>query len=329
MSLPTTSSAAAIAETSPKPAADDRPVVISARGVGKKYDLQRHRSILLKDAARIALGDAEKEVFWALRDVNFEIRKGETVGFVGPNGAGKSTILSLIARTTRPTVGTIEVNGRVSALLELGAGFHPDFTGRENIYINGSVMGISRKELDARIDEIIAFSELGPFIDEPVRNYSSGMLARLGFSVATAVDPDILIVDEALSVGDAAFQEKSLKRMLEFKERGCTIVFVSHSIEVVRSLCEQAILLANGQVLCQGPAEEVARDYEKRLAEHRVAGTRSPFEKERVPLWKRLLAAGAIAGLIGSVGYVGARFVLTSELPEQRPLTPREHLMKR
>jgi lipopolysaccharide transport system ATP-binding protein len=193
------------------------PVVIDASGVGKRYEMHRHRSILLKDAARLAFKKVETDYFWALRDVSFQVRRGEAVGIIGPNGAGKSTLLSLIARTATPTEGTIQVKGRVSALLELGAGFHPDFTGRENIFINGIVMGLTRAEIEAKFDEIVSFSELGRFIDEPVRNYSSGMLARLGFSVASSVDPDILIVDEALSVGDAAFQEKSFNRIQEYR----------------------------------------------------------------------------------------------------------------
>ena len=289
--------------------------------MGKKYELQRHRTILVRDAAKLALGLSalEKDVFWALRDVSFQVRQGETVGIVGVNGAGKSTLLSLIAKTAWPTKGTIEVKGRISALLELGAGFHPDFTGRENIYVNGSVMGLTRAQLDERVERIIAFSELGPFIDEPVRNYSSGMLARLGFSVATEVDPDILIIDEVLSVGDAGFQEKSFDRIVQFQKKGTTIVFVSHSLEAVQRICHRAILISHGQVIADGPAQDVAREYSERVASKQLEPKISPYEKERVPVWKRLAALLALASLIGAVGYLGVRYVLASDLPEQRP----------
>ena len=320
MSSPTTSERAPEAPTLPV-VPTDSPVVIEARSVGKKYELQRHRTLLLKDAAMLALGlgGAQKEVFWALRDVSFKVKRGETVGIIGVNGAGKSTLLSLIARTAEPTLGKLEVRGRISALLELGAGFHPDFTGRENIYINGAVMGLTRRQLDERIDKIIAFSELGPFIDEPTRNYSSGMLARLGFSVAVEVDPEILIIDEVLSVGDQAFQEKSFARIVDFQKRGCTIVFVSHSVSEVQKICHRAILLAHGQVIADGPAAQVAKAYSERITRKVLDAPRSPYEKEPVPIWKRALAMLALAGLIGAVGFMGLKYVLLSDLPEQRP----------
>lgn len=325
MSSPTTSSLAHAPAPAPGHPAPDAPAAIVASRVGKKYELQRHRTILLKDAVKLALGlgGVTRDVFWALRDVSFTIKKGETVGIVGSNGAGKSTLLSLMAKTAWPTVGDIKVSGRVSALLELGAGFHPDFTGRENVYVNGSVMGLSREQLDSKIEKIIAFSELGPFIDEPTRNYSSGMLARLGFSVATEVEPDILIVDEVLAVGDQAFQEKSFKRILEFQERGCTIVFVSHSLPQVEQICQRAILLCHGQVLADGPAKEVAKDYADRVASNHLDAARSPYEKEPVGLGKRLAAAGALAALVGGLGYMGVKYVLATDLPEQRPPIPR------
>jgi ABC-type polysaccharide/polyol phosphate transport system ATPase subunit len=318
---PSTAPGATAREPDPiVPVASDAPVVIEARGVSKKYELQRHRGILLKDAAKLAFGGAgEKEVFWALRDVSFEVRRGEVVGIVGSNGAGKSTLLSLVAKTAMPTRGTIRVDGRVSALLELGAGFHPDFTGRENVYINGSVMGLSRKQIDERIDEIIEFSELGRFIDEPVRNYSSGMLARLGFSVAAEVDPDILIVDEALSVGDQGFQEKSFNRIIDFQRRGCTIIFVTHSLSLVERICHRAILLSHGQVIAEGPAREICREYTERAAAHQLEPMISPYEKEPVPVWKRLLALATLLALVGFVAVTGAKFVLSREMPDQRP----------
>ena len=318
MSSLTTSSSAPSA--TPHGQASEAPVVIEAEAVGKKYELQRHRTLLVKDAAMLALGmgGGEREVFWALREVTFQVRQGETVGIVGANGAGKSTLLSLIARTAWPTTGECKVRGRVSALLELGAGFHPDLTGRENIYINGSVMGLSRKQLEERMERIIEFSELGPFIDEPVRNYSSGMLARLGFSVAIEVDPEILIVDEALAVGDQAFQEKALARFSEFHKRGCTIVFVSHSLQTVEKICDRAILLSHGQIVADGPAKQVAREYSERLAQKQLEPTISPYEKEHVPVWKRLAALVALVGLVGAA-ILGVKYVLLSEMPKQRP----------
>ncbi|HEY3447094.1 MAG TPA: ABC transporter ATP-binding protein [Myxococcales bacterium] len=331
MSSPTTSEPPAApsgpASPSPSPspapagARRDAPVVVEATGVGKKYELQRHRTILLKDAAMLALGmgGGERDVFWALRDVSFQVRKGETLGLVGANGAGKSTLLSLMAKTAWPTVGEFKVKGRVSALLELGAGFHPDLTGRENIYINGAVMGLTRKQLDERMGRIIEFSELGPFIDEPVRNYSSGMLGRLGFSVAIEVDPEILIVDEVLSVGDQAFQEKSLARFQEFQQKGCTIVFVSHSLETVAKICDRAILLSHGQIIADGPAKAVADDYLERVASKQLDPKISPYEQERVPTWKRVTALLALVGLVGAVATLGVKYVLLSDIPEQRP----------
>ncbi len=320
--MPTMSSpASSKATTHTSIAQCDSPVVIEARGVGKKYELQRHRTILLRDTAKLALGlqKPEKEVFWALRNVSFTIHKGETFAIVGANGAGKSTLLSLIAKTATPTTGSIRVNGRVSALLELGAGFHPDFTGRENIYINGSIMGLTRKQIDERIDEIIDFSELGQFIDEPTRNYSSGMLARLGFSVATAVDPDILIVDEVLAVGDQSFQEKSLQKINEFQRRGCTIVFVSHSLETVKQTCKRALLLAHGQLLMIGEAKQVAGNYLQRVEQHQLEATLSPYEKERIPFWKRLVALLALMTLCGGLAAAGAKFVFSKEMPASLP----------
>jgi len=205
---------------------------------------------------------ARKQELWALRDVSFEVQAGETVGLVGPNGSGKSTILKLISRILVPTAGHITINGKVSTLLELGAGFHPDLTGRENIYLNGSVMGLSRREINERLDDIIAFAELERFIDMPVKHYSSGMYMRLGFAVAVHMDPDILLVDEVLAVGDAAFQRKCLKQIDRMRRAGATILFVSHDLETMRRLCPRAIWLDRGQVVVDGAAEAVVQRYQ-------------------------------------------------------------------
>jgi ABC-type polysaccharide/polyol phosphate transport system ATPase subunit len=197
----------------------------------------------------------------ALRNANLEIARGEALGIIGPNGVGKSTSLKLIAGITEATSGRVSVDGRVAALLELGAGFHPDLTGRENIYLNAAIIGMNREEIDRRFDTIVAFSELERFLDTPVKRYSSGMYCRLGFAVAAHADPDVLLVDEVLAVGDAAFQSKCLKRMRELKEAGKTIVFVSHSLPRVRRLCSRAILLYQGKIVAEGPASEVIGTY--------------------------------------------------------------------
>ncbi len=206
-------------------------------------------------------GTDSKNVIETLRGVDLSIPQGRTVGILGRNGSGKSTLLKLITGIYTPTSGTISVNGRVSALLDLGAGFHPDFSGRENILINGVILGMSRAEVRARMDEIIAFSELGEFIDEPVRTYSSGMYMRLAFSVATHVDPDILIIDEILAVGDEHFGRKSLAKMNEFKARGKTIVLVTHDLETVKRWCDLAAWIDAGRVRRMGPPGEVVQEY--------------------------------------------------------------------
>ena len=202
------------------------------------------------------------EEFWALRDVNFQVRKGDVVGFVGRNGAGKSTLLKLLSRISEPTSGRIRLKGRVASLLEVGTGFHPELTGRENIFLNGAILGMSRSEIRRKFDEIVAFSELGEFIEMPVRSYSSGMVMRLAFSVATAVEPDILIVDEILSVGDESFQQKSSKRMMELMSGGTTVLYVSHSLASVREICDRVLWLEKGHVRMMGDVQEVCNAYQ-------------------------------------------------------------------
>lgn len=201
--------------------------------------------------------------FKALDNISFEVKRGEAVGIIGRNGAGKSTLLQLICGTLTPTSGTVEVNGRVAALLELGSGFNPDFTGRENVYLNASVLGLTREETDAKFDEIAAFADIGDYIDQSTKTYSTGMLMRLAFAVNTCVDPDILIVDEALSVGDAPFQSKCFKRLRNLIEKGTTILFVSHDIATVRSICSRALWLKQGVAEAWGNAMDVAKLYEK------------------------------------------------------------------
>ncbi len=202
-----------------------------------------------------------KEEFWALRDVTFAVGRGESLGIVGRNGSGKSTALKLITRILQPTSGRVSVAGKVSALIELGAGFHPDLTGRENVFLNGAILGLSRKQIQSRFSDIVAFAELERFIDTPVKHYSSGMYARLGFAVAISVDPDILIIDEVLAVGDESFQKKCVEKIREFKSRGVTVLFVSHSLDAIRSLCDKAVWLDDGVVRLEGRASDVAERY--------------------------------------------------------------------
>ncbi len=200
---------------------------------------------------------------WALQDVSFELTAGQSLGLLGPNGAGKTTILRLLAGVSRPTSGRVAVSGRVSALIELGAGFHPDLTGRENVYLNAAILGLSRKEVDRVFDRIVAFSGLARFMDTPVKRYSSGMYVRLGFAIAAHIEPDVLLVDEVLAVGDAQFRHKCSQRIRELKERGTTIVFVSHNLHLVNSICDTALFLAGGQVQAQGDVVSTIRAYQK------------------------------------------------------------------
>lgn len=201
------------------------------------------------------------EWFWALGDVSFRIASGRVVGIIGANGAGKSTLLRLIGGVGRPDRGRVKVNGRIGALLDLGAGFHPDLTGRENVFINGVISGLTRREVEQRFEEIVAFAELEEFIDNPLRTYSSGMQMRLGFAVAAHIEPEILLIDEVLAVGDIAFQQKCLDRITQFKAEGCTILLVSHDTSSVRQLCDEVIWLRRGQLVAHGPADVVVDQY--------------------------------------------------------------------
>jgi lipopolysaccharide transport system ATP-binding protein len=236
---------------------------ISARGLGKAYRIYRRPEDRLKE---LVLRRRYHEDFWAVRDVDLSVERGETVGLIGRNGSGKSTLLQLICGTVQPSRGELEVRGRIGALLELGAGFNPEFTGRENVWVNATVLGLSDQEIAARFDAIAAFAGIGEYMDQPVKHYSSGMYARLAFSVCAHVDADILVVDEALSVGDGAFQQKCMRFLAEFRRRG-SLVFVSHDLAVVAKLCDRVLWLERGAVRAAGPAREVCRRYEAALSE--------------------------------------------------------------
>ncbi|AZI58526.1 ABC transporter ATP-binding protein [Nakamurella antarctica] len=204
---------------------------------------------------------ASFEEFWALKDVDFEIPEGSTFGLIGENGSGKSTLLKCVAQILMPDKGSVTVNGRIAALLELGSGFHPELSGRENVYLNGSILGLTKKELERKFDAIVDFAGISEFIDQPVKNYSSGMYVRLGFAIAINVDPDILLVDEVLAVGDAAFQEKCMDKFADFRRQGKTVVIVSHAMGSLRSMCDQAIWLEHGKLVKAGKANEIVDGY--------------------------------------------------------------------
>lgn len=236
-------------------------LAIQIQDVGKVYHIYDRPEDRLKQMFLWRFGRHYGRDFWALRHISFEVPKGETFGIIGRNGSGKSTLLQIIAGTLHPTEGQVSVNGRIAALLELGSGFNPEFTGRDNVYMNGAILGLSRAEMDARIGEIIAFADIGEFIDQPTKTYSSGMVVRLAFAVQATVDPDILIVDEALAVGDMYFQSKCMARISQLQRSGTTILFVSHSLQTVKSLCQQAVLLDHGLMKAIGPVDAVADIY--------------------------------------------------------------------
>lgn len=228
--------------------------------VSKRFRLYHERNQTLKSA--ILRGRTSKhEDFWALNDISFDVLAGETHGLIGSNGSGKSTLLKCLAKIYWPTSGTIDYRGRMASLLEVGSGFHLELSGRENIYLNGSILGMSKKDIDSKFDEIVDFSGVERFLDQPVKNYSSGMYVRLGFSIAINVDPDILVVDEVLSVGDEEFQRKSFQKFRELKKQGKTIILVTHAMPVVRDLCDSVTWLNNGVLQKSGPTQAVVDAY--------------------------------------------------------------------
>ncbi len=250
---------------------------IEAEGLGKNYrlglnaaygSLRESISEGFRRTVGRAIGKGEKrevDVLWALRDVSFSVDSGEAIGLIGHNGAGKSTLLKLLSRIAEPSTGWAEVTGRVGSLLEVGTGFHPELTGRENVFLNGAILGMRRSEIRKRFDEIVDFAEMEHFLDTPVKRYSSGMQVRLAFAVAAHLEPEILLVDEVLAVGDAAFQRKSLAKMAEVARAGRTVVFVSHNLATIQALCERAILLERGRVIADAPVEEAVSGYLRSL----------------------------------------------------------------
>ncbi len=235
--------------------------VIQARGLGKCYRMRGHAPPTLFGALTGRMRRVRASRFWALRGVDFDVRAGQTVGVIGPNGSGKSSLLGLVAGTIAPTEGYVRAEGRLASLLELGAGFHPDLTGRENVFLNAAILGIPREDIRRRYDRIVEFAGLKDFMDQPVKNYSSGMYVRLGFAVAVELDPDILLIDEVLAVGDVAFQLKCLDRIRAFQRRGKTLLFVSHALQTVEEFCDEVFLMYQGRLAAKGPPDEMILRY--------------------------------------------------------------------
>ena len=238
--------------------------MIKLENISMRFNLGIEKNFSIKEAF-ISIFDKKrrpkKTEFWALSDVSFEVKKGEVIGLIGSNGAGKSTLLKVVSGVMKPTKGKVTVNGAISPMIELGAGFDYELTARENIYLNGAILGYSKEFIDEKFEEIVEFSELKDFLDAPVRNFSSGMIAKLAFSIATVVNPEILIVDEILSVGDIKFQEKSKNKMLEMIKGGTTVLYVSHSLESIRELCDRVVWLEHGKVIKVGKAKPICEEY--------------------------------------------------------------------
>ena len=252
--------------------------VVSLKGVGKRYRISSSRSSWIRDLLRPGKPSSTHE-FWALEDVDLEVERGITLGILGRNGAGKSTLLQIISGITQPTTGSVEVDGRLTAIFGLGSGFNPEFTGRDNVMMNGLILGIDRDEMLERFDEIADFAELDEFMDQPVKTYSSGMKSRLGFAVAVNVEPEILVIDEALSAGDAAFKKKALQRMYDLRDSGTTVLFVSHSLGMVKRFCTHAVLLHKGQIVTSGEPDRVLSEY-RTILENTSAKKDAPTDRD-------------------------------------------------
>jgi ABC-type polysaccharide/polyol phosphate transport system ATPase subunit len=301
--------------------------VIEFNNVSKRFTLHKEeRKTVQERVVGLLRRRPPGDVFWALRDVSFQVEQGQSLGLVGHNGAGKSTALKLITRILEPSSGAVRTRGRIAALLELGSGFHPELSGRENLFLYGSLMGVGQREMEGKLPEIAAFADIGDFLDTEIKHYSSGMYTRLAFAVATAVDPDILITDEVLAVGDESFQRKCMERIYGFRKAGKTIIFVSHALDVVRSLCDVAVWLDHGRQMASGPAgkvidayiADVNRQEEERLAAERPEDT--PPEEEHNPFRR-----GTREVEITRVQLLGAGDVEQPVFRTGEPLTIRLH----
>ena len=265
-------------------------VAISVQNVTMSFQLNKEKVDNLKEyVIKLITHKLEYKKFHALNNITFDVKKGEHLAILGFNGAGKSTLLKAIVGVYKPTTGKIEKCGVIAPLLELGAGFDPNYSGKENIFLYGAILGYSREYIESKYDEIVEFSELGNFINVPLKNYSSGMKARLGFSIATAVEPDVLILDEVLSVGDAKFRTKSLKKVQSMFEKGVTVLFVSHSIDQVKAICDTAILLAHGNIIAQGDVDTVSNIYDEMTRD--VRDSKAKAMKEEKEILKKVVAA--------------------------------------
>lgn len=295
----------------PSEARSDEPV-ISVRGVGKRYEVFHSPTQRIRQAVT---GHKHSRDIWALKDVNFEVRRGESVGIIGRNGSGKSTLMQIIAGTLAPTTGEVRIRGRIAALLELGSGFNPHFTGRENVILTGSIMGLSRKKMEAKLPEIEEFAEIGDFIDEPVSIYSSGMHARLAFAASVSLEPDILILDEILSVGDAGFQQRCIGRLHQLLSTGVTLLFVSHAADAVKSICRQGLLLVKGEQTFFGSAREAVDLYFGTLRSQQSARSVQRYEELAAAADERAKTLEAEARAAASP--TDAAMVLASAEPEE------------
>ncbi|MCU1242654.1 MAG: hypothetical protein JWO71_3380 [Candidatus Acidoferrum typicum] len=279
--------------------------VIRAEGLGKRYRRGVHVDVGLRHVLERfmrsplrSLRGATPEVFWALKDVSLEVKEGEVLGLIGRNGAGKTTLLKILSRITRPTEGWAEIRGKVRSLLEVGTGFHPELTGRENTYLSGSILGMSKREIDRKFDEIVAFAEIDKFIETPVKHYSSGMYVRLAFAVAAHLEPEILLVDEVLAVGDINFQKKCLGKMGEVAKGGRTVVLVSHQLSQIRRLCERVTWVDGGSIRQSGPTHEVVSAYESAMARGERNSSREDRNSAAKGLFRRWQIEGASEGTI-------------------------------